>query len=27
TFTLQTHDILILEGHLQQLKKLSNCFL
>ncbi|MEX7477260.1 TrkA family potassium uptake protein, partial [Acinetobacter baumannii] len=27
TFTLQTHDILILEGHLQQLKKLSNCFI
>lgn len=26
-FTLQTHDILILEGHLPQLKKLSNCFL
>lgn len=26
-FTLQTHDILILEGHLSQLKKLSNCFL
>ncbi|MFI7961558.1 TrkA family potassium uptake protein, partial [Acinetobacter baumannii] len=23
----QTHDILILEGHLQQLKKLSNCFI
>jgi len=26
-FTLQTHDILILEGHLPQLKKLSNCFI
>jgi len=25
-FTLQTHDILILEGHLPQLKKLSHCF-